>query len=86
MHTAFYQHFPDANFEILHRIVEENGACYVYRATGTGRGEWPEGNDIEGRPDGSRRGPRRPGTPAAPSWVSNFHMDTEILKRQVWSS
>ncbi len=83
MHSAFYEHFPDATFEILHRIVEENGACYVYRATGTGRGEWPEGNDIEGA--------RMDLVEVLVSRVSDgaivgldFHMDTEILKRQVW--
>jgi len=26
MHSAFYEQFPDTRCEILHRIVEENGA------------------------------------------------------------
>ena len=85
MHIEFYEHFPDASFDILHRIIEEKGGCYVYRASGIGVGEWPEGNPIDGsrldlvevlvaQVDGDK--------------ISRleFHMDTNILKEQVWGS
>jgi predicted ester cyclase len=48
MHQEYYDHFPDVVWDVLHRLIETDGACYVYRCHGTGRGEWPEGNNIEG--------------------------------------
>jgi predicted ester cyclase len=84
-HTQFYEHFPDARFDVLHRIIEENGACYIYHASGTGVGEWPEGNVLDGcrldllemliaYVDGDK------------ICKLEFHMDTTILNEQIWGS
>jgi len=63
----------------------QNGACYIYHASGTGVGEWPEGNVLDGcrldllemliaYVDGDK------------ICKLEFHMDTTILNEQIWGS